>query len=178
MVVFHELGHCIHDLVSRTTFARFHGPDGTVVDFGEAPSQVLENWCWTPSTLKALSQHYSTISPEYLEVWKSDNEGSQPPENIPDELIETVLATRNLFNGLHELNQVFMSIFDMTVHQPEDHAAAEKMDVATLYNTLRSEIYPVDGPEALGHDKDWGHGYARFGHVIGEYDAGYYSYLL
>merc|ERR1711939_383107 len=54
--LFHELGHGIHDLVSRTTYSRFHGTN-TVRDFVEAPSQMLENWCWTPSQLKALSRH-------------------------------------------------------------------------------------------------------------------------
>ncbi|KAL2255724.1 hypothetical protein VTK26DRAFT_2808 [Humicola hyalothermophila] len=63
---FHELRHAIYDLASKTTYARFHGPAGTVIDFGEAPSQVLENWCFIPEQLKALSRHYSYLSPEYL----------------------------------------------------------------------------------------------------------------
>ena len=74
--LFHELGHGIHDLVSRTTYSRFHGTN-TVRDFVEAPSQMLENWCWTPSQLKALSRHYSTLSSEYLEAWKGAAEVTQ-----------------------------------------------------------------------------------------------------
>jgi metallopeptidase MepB len=91
-MLFHELGHGIHDLVSKTTYAYFHGTN-VVQDFCEAPSQMLENWCWTPEPLKALSQHYSTISPEYLETWKeeqlknspnNDTKITPPPTQIPD----------------------------------------------------------------------------------------------
>lgn len=51
VTLFHELGHGIHDMVSKTLYARFHGSGGTVVDFGEATNQMLENWCWDPSQL-------------------------------------------------------------------------------------------------------------------------------
>ncbi|KAL8872088.1 MAG: hypothetical protein Q9174_002227, partial [Haloplaca sp. 1 TL-2023] len=57
--LFHELGHGIHDLVARTTYARFHGTM-TVQDFCEAPSQMLENWCWDIGYLQELSSHYVT----------------------------------------------------------------------------------------------------------------------
>jgi Zn-dependent oligopeptidase len=39
VTLFHELGHGIHDLVSRTIYSRFHGTS-TVRDFVEAPSQM------------------------------------------------------------------------------------------------------------------------------------------
>ncbi|CRK41272.1 hypothetical protein BN1723_018810, partial [Verticillium longisporum] len=48
VTLFHELGHGIHDLAGRTKHSRFHGTS-VVRDFVEAPSQMLENWCWTPS---------------------------------------------------------------------------------------------------------------------------------
>jgi len=60
-MLFHELGHGIHDLVSKTKYGRFHGSAGTVIDFGEAPRQVLEKWFLMPSELKRLSRHYSSL---------------------------------------------------------------------------------------------------------------------
>ncbi|KAB5540212.1 hypothetical protein GE09DRAFT_1205660 [Coniochaeta sp. 2T2.1] len=39
VLLFHELGHGIHDLSGRCKYSRFHGAE-TVMDFNEAPSQI------------------------------------------------------------------------------------------------------------------------------------------
>ena len=158
-----------------------------VQDFVEAPSQMLENWCWQPSQLRALSHHYSSLSPAYLETWRESvkNESSastaassEPPAaSIPDELIESLIKTKHVNEALANLRQLFFGIFDMTVHEPASHAAVEAIDTTVLFNKLRSEVVPVEGPEALGLGWAWGHGEATFGHLIGGYDAGYYGYL-
>ncbi|KXJ86715.1 peptidase family M3 [Microdochium bolleyi] len=158
VTLFHELGHGIHDLAGRTLTSRFHGTS-TVRDFVEAPSQMLENWCWTPSQLRSLSSHYQT------------------GKNIPDELIEKLISTKHVNDALFNLRQLHFGIFDMTVHTPKSHAELERLDVSSLYNQLRSEIAGLAGPEALGEPSTWGNGQATFGHLIGGYDAGYYGYL-
>ncbi|KAK0715537.1 peptidase family M3-domain-containing protein [Lasiosphaeris hirsuta] len=158
VTLFHELGHGIHDLAGRTRFARFHGTS-TVRDFVEAPSQMLENWCWTPATLKSLSSHYET--------------GSQ----IPDDLIAKLVATKHVNDALFNLRQLHFGLFDMTVHTPKSHADLEKLDVSAVYNDLRAEISGMKGPEVQGEPSTWGNGQATFGHLIGGYDAGYYGYL-
>ncbi|OTA59173.1 peptidase family M3 [Hypoxylon sp. EC38] len=158
VTLFHELGHGIHDLSGRTKYSRFHGTS-TVRDFVEAPSQMLENWCWTPSQLKALSNHYKT------------------GEKIPDELIEKQISTKHVNDALFNLRQLHFGIFDMTVHSPETHEELEKLDPSALYNDLRTQISGLKGPEALGEPSTWGNGQATFGHLIGGYDAGYYGYL-
>ena len=176
--LFHELGHGIHDLVARTTYSRFHGT-ATVRDFVEAPSQMLENWCWTPSQLKALSRHYSSLSTEYMETWKeaAGDNAEKPEERIPDELIHNLIKTKNLNGALFNLRQLHFGIFDMTVHEPKSHETIEQMKVSETYNSLRKDISKLDGPEVLGQGDDWGNGQATFGHLIGGYDAGYYGYL-
>ncbi|KAI0847537.1 Metalloprotease [Daldinia vernicosa] len=158
VTLFHELGHGIHDLSGRTTYSRFHGT-ATVRDFVEAPSQMLENWCWTPSQLKALSNHYET------------------GEKIPDELIEKQISTKHVNDALFNLRQLHFGIFDMTVHSPATHEELEKIDFSALYNDLRTQIAGLKGPEALGEPSTWGNGQATFGHLMGGYDAGYYGYL-
>lgn len=84
---FHEFGHAVHGLLSRTQFSKFHGTRfvcqwshwfhffrsrcancGGVIpsvarDFVEAPSQMLENWGWEPKVLKKISSHYKTQEP-------------------------------------------------------------------------------------------------------------------
>ncbi|EXJ90594.1 thimet oligopeptidase [Capronia coronata CBS 617.96] len=175
--LFHELGHGIHDLVSRTTYSRFHGTN-TVRDFVEAPSQMLENWCWTPSQLKALSKHYSTLSSDYYAAWKeaAGAEG-KPEERIPDDLIEKLIKTKNLNGALFNLRQLHFGIFDMAIHEPKDHDSLEAMNISETYNFLRKDISKIEGPEVLGEGHGWGNGQATFGHLMGGYDAGYYGYL-
>ncbi|KAF2484871.1 peptidase family M3-domain-containing protein [Neohortaea acidophila] len=178
VTLFHELGHGIHDLVSKTTYSRFHGTS-VVRDFVEAPSQMLENWCWTPSQLRSLSKHWSYLTPEYREAWKaSAAEGEQqPPEQMPDDLIQSVVRTQHVNDAIFNLRQLHFGIFDMTVHEPSSHAAITKLDASATFNRLRKDISKMDGPEVLGANDDWGHGEATFGHLIGGYDAGYYGYL-
>ncbi|KAL8910285.1 MAG: hypothetical protein Q9171_004408 [Xanthocarpia ochracea] len=177
VTLFHELGHGIHDLVARTIYSRFHGTN-TVRDFVEAPSQMLENWCWTPSQLKALSCHYSSLSPEYETAWKEHAKSETKPDpKLPDELIENLIKTKHVNDALFNLRQLHFGIFDMTVHGPESHEQLQGYDIPELYNRLRKEISGLDGPEDLGEGYKWGNGHATFGHLMGGYDAGYYGYL-
>lgn len=156
VTLFHELGHGIHDLVSKTIYSRFHGTN-TVRDFVEAPSQMLENWCWTPSQLKYLSHHYSSLSPEYETAWRDQAQGqSKPDEKIPDELIANLVKTKHVNDALANLRQLDFGIFDMKVHEPSSHEEAEAFRITEIYNSLRKEITQLDGPEALGEGNEWG----------------------
>ncbi|MCJ1477254.1 hypothetical protein MMC13_005925 [Lambiella insularis] len=177
VLLFHELGHGIHDLVSKTTYARFHGTI-TAVDFGEAPSQMLENWCWMAPILKSLSRHYSFLSPQYHNSWKEQAHGeAQPPEQIPDDMIEGLTRAKHVNGALYYLRLLHVSIFDMMIHEPASHEAIKSMNISAAYNKLRKALTQIDGPEELGQGDEWGHGHADLGHVIDEYDAGVYAYL-
>lgn len=57
-----RIGHVFHGLFSVTKYARFHGTAGPT-DWAEAPSQMLENWCWQPSVLKRVAKHHQTGEP-------------------------------------------------------------------------------------------------------------------
>ncbi|KAF2113429.1 thimet oligopeptidase [Lophiotrema nucula] len=179
VTLFHELGHGIHDLVGRTIYSRFHGTN-TVRDFVEAPSQMLENWCWTPSQLRSLSKHYSYLSTDYEQAYfESSGETKKPSESMPHELIAKLLSTKHVNDALFNLRQLHFGIFDMTVHTPKSHEEIENMDISEKFNKLRHEISQLDGAEVVDGSKGWGwgHGQATFGHLIGGYDAGYYGYL-
>ncbi|KAK2051212.1 metallopeptidase MepB [Colletotrichum caudatum] len=179
VTLFHELGHAIHDLVSKTKYACFHGTE-TALDFGEAPSQMLENWCWTPSQLKTLTKHYSSLSSEYLELWQSKSTGVQEPpcETLPEDMIDSIVRSKYVNCALFHLYQICLCKFDMAVHSTQSHAVIEDMNISAIYNGIRREIYPVECPEVVGKSGEWGHGHANFGHLVGDYDAGYYSYLF
>jgi intermediate peptidase len=42
--LWHECGHAVHSLLSRTEFQHLHGTRGAL-DFVEVPSHVFEYWC-------------------------------------------------------------------------------------------------------------------------------------
>ncbi|KAF9468572.1 hypothetical protein BDZ94DRAFT_1153665 [Collybia nuda] len=142
---FHEMGHVFHGLLSKTKFARFHGTS-VARDFVEAPSQMLENWCWEPKVLEQMSSHYETKKP------------------LSPELIEKIIKSRYVNVGLFYLRQVFFAKFDIKVHTDKEDA-----DYTNLWNNLREQISLVKAGKPCP-------GQGTFGHITGGYDAGYYGY--
>lgn len=75
-------------MLARTKYARFHGYE-VCLEYGEAIGTMLENWCWIPDEIKAMSCHYTRIDDRYREAWQEANPGRPlPPERIPAELLE------------------------------------------------------------------------------------------
>jgi len=142
---FHEMGHVFHGLLSRVEYSRFHGTR-VARDFVEAPSQMLENWCWEPKVLERMSSHFETNKP------------------LSSDLIEKIIKSRYVNVGLFYLRQLFFANFDIKVH-----TAQESEDYTTLWNTLREKISLVKSGRLTA-------GQASFNHIAGGYDAGYYGY--
>ena len=99
--LFHEFGHVMHGLVSRTNISSFYGTN-VERDFVEAPSQMLENWVWQEESLKLMSGHYKDNSP------------------IPDDLLKALANSKQANEGGKSLRQIFFGTFDQTIHTQED----------------------------------------------------------
>lgn len=182
-IMFHELGHGIHDLVSRTTYSYFHGTK-VLWDFVEAPSQMLENWVWSPAVLKNISRHYSYLSDEFKQTWLEENnstDAQQPEERMPDQMIERMIHNKNYGVGLENLRQIAHGIYDMTLHTPATHQEIVDLDFTVLYNQDIKNVTHVNSMETLIKDESrkwrWGHEQASFIHLMSGYDAGYYGYM-
>ncbi|KAJ3875744.1 hypothetical protein F5051DRAFT_333312 [Lentinula edodes] len=145
---FHEMGHVFHGLLSHTKFSRFHGTS-VARDFVEAPSQMLENWCWEPQVLEKMSSHFETKKP------------------LSPELITKLVKSRYVNVGLFYLRQVFFAKFDIKVHTSS--GSLEDQDYTALWNSLRESISLVKSGKLTP-------GQGTFGHITGGYDAGYYGY--
>lgn len=112
MELFHELGHVLHSIVSRTNYSINHETD-VERDFVEATSQMLEQWVWDKSQLKYFSKHYSYMSPEYYQTWKEESGGqSQPTKVLPDTLINSLVKSKHVNYSLLCLRVLLFSKFD------------------------------------------------------------------
>lgn len=148
-----RISHGFHGLLSETQFAKFHGT-AVARDFVEAPSQMLENWCWEPSVLSALSSQYL-----------------RPQESLPTELVTKLVKSRSLNQGLFNLRQLFFGLYDMKLHTSEWNL--DEQGQTKLWNELRRQVSLVDvseGEELIG-------GQSGFAHIAGGYSSGYYGYL-
>ena len=143
---FHEFGHCLHTILSEATTTRFAGT-GVERDFVEAPSQMFEEWVWTPDTLQLFARHYETGEP------------------MPDALIEGMLAARNLGSGMMAEHQVFYGRCDQAYHSvPSGEVDTTAVGLDVFAETELFEAVPGTWFQA------------GFGHLTG-YQAGYYGYL-
>ncbi|KAM0438550.1 hypothetical protein ACHAPT_001300 [Fusarium lateritium] len=161
--MFHELGHAIHKLVTRT--ANQHG---CARDFVEIPSILLESWIWVPSVLRRLGRHYSYLNDEGLTFWDSQKgERERPSETLPEKLALDLARTKHV-NGAHAmLHQVFLALFDLTIHNAdEDHP----VNTTELWNKSKTEIMGLWRQDSIGQ--------ASFAHPFRGYDAAYFTYAL
>ncbi len=144
VTLFHEFGHILHQVMTRARFMRFSGTS-VERDFVEAPSQMLEHWCWDPAVLTSFTRHYET------------------GEAIPGDLLQRMVAAKNVGSGITALRQIYFGRIDLAYHD-----AGREKDT----DAIARELHPISGfafPEET-------HFQAGFGHLFG-YDAGYYGYM-
>lgn len=129
---FHEFGHVMHQLCSKASLSRFAGTR-VERDFVEAPSQMLENWCWQPEALNRMSRHFETGDP------------------IPAELLQALLASRNANSGILNMRQIVLASFDQEIHTS---ASADTAAVLAKLSDLLMSIPATPGTNmasAFGH---------------------------
>ncbi|KAM0899805.1 hypothetical protein ACQ4PT_021044 [Festuca glaucescens] len=145
--LFHEFGHALHSLLSRTDYQHFSGTR-VALDVAETPSNLFEFYAWDYRVLRTFALDETTGDP------------------IPEKLVKALNASRNMFPATELQRQIFYSIMDLTLFgehtsKPLDTISA----VADLKRKHTSWNY-VEGT----------HWHTRFSHLI-NYGAGYYSYL-
>jgi len=169
---FHEFGHAMHGVCTRSNFARFSGTS-VERDAVELPSQMLENWMWQESILARVSKHVETGEP------------------LPAELIKKKLAIKNLNEAYFTLTQIFYGTFDFVLHSASDanlqaETGEDPYSLNNMRRTMKRDGDRID-TEALWcklrplfsfyeQEKETNPA-ASFGHIFGGYQSQYYGYL-
>ena len=141
VTLFHEFGHILHQTLTRARFTRF---SGTRVerDFVEAPSQMLEHWCWERDVLAGFSRHWQTGDP------------------LPADLIDRLIAAKYVSSGIATLRQVYFARLDLAYHGP---GASKDTDA------IARELHPITG-FAFAPDTHFQAGFGHlFGYDAGYY---------
>ena len=153
-LLFHEAGHALHSLLSRTSYQHLSGTRGAQ-DCVEAPSTLLERFAWHPDALRAWARHPTSGDP------------------IPRQLVQALRASRAAFAATDSLQQLVHAAADLALHgaaggaPPRTPAQAAALAAGAL---AAHTPWPPE-PDASAR----GAGEARFGHVVG-YGSTYYAY--
>jgi len=118
-------------------------------DFVELPSQIMEHWAFEKDVLKMYAKHYKT------------------GEVIPDELIEKLHASANFNQGFALTEVLAASLLDMRFHTMTEETP--ELNVMEFEKEYLNSIGLI--PEIYSRYRS-----TYFNHIMGGYDAGYYSY--
>lgn len=146
--LFHEFGHGLHGLLSDVTYPSLSGTS-VARDFVELPSQLFEHWLLQPEILKKFACHVAT------------------GEAMPDALVARIKAADTFNQGFASAEYLASAFADLDLHETP---SADISDVKTFE---RDVLDGIQMPAEIGMR----HGLTHFGHIVGGYAAGYYSYL-
>ena len=149
---FHEFGHLTHEVCTKSPYYLFSGIK-VETDFLEAPSQMLENWCYKPEALNRLSGHFL------------DHSKKLPPEHF-----EKIVKAKNADVGLLTSRQIALGMFDQKLHS----FSGDTVDVAATFAWAFEHYTGVSPPDNTNYGSGFGH---MMGGPGGGYDSQYYSYL-
>ncbi len=147
----HELGHCLHHLLSEVDEFAVSGVHGVEWDAVELPSQWMENWGWQADWVKIFSHHMKT------------------GESLPDAQFTQLLAAKNDLVGLFLLRQLIFASYDFNIHSDKAPKDAQSVHYQYIALLKKYAVTPIDLDQRFPQ---------AFSHIFsGGYAAGYYSYL-
>lgn len=146
--LFHEFGHALHGLLSDVTYPSISGTSVSR-DFVELPSQLYEHWLTRPEVLKRFALHHATGKP------------------IPDKVLARLNAARKFNQGFMSVEYAASALVDMELHALE---AADGLDVTEFESRILRKL-------GMPAEIVMRHRIPHFMHIMGGYQAGYYSYL-
>ncbi|KAJ2319607.1 metalloendopeptidase, partial [Coemansia sp. RSA 2702] len=114
-----ELGRAFQHVLCATKWAQFHSSRALEQDFVHVPAQTLARLAWNVEALQRISAHHRTGEP------------------IPAALAGRLVAARPQGAALDHLRQVFLSLYDLAIH----NADGESHDsVDELFDAMNASI--------------------------------------
>src|SRR5690606_5882464 len=149
--LFHEFGHALHGLFSKTTYPSVAGTN-VPRDFVEFPSQFNEHWALDPMVFANYAKHHLTGEP------------------MPRALVEKMVRARGFNQGYATTEYLAAALLDMAWHSLPADAPAQDVDA---FETEALARYAVDLPAVPPRYRT-----SYFSHIWGGgYAAGYYAYF-
>src|SRR6202167_4627501 len=96
--LFHEFGHALHGLLSDVIYPSLSGTN-VLRDFVEFPSQLYEHWLEQREVLRRFARHHET------------------GEEIPEALLERLVAARQFHQGFATVEYTASALVDLALHQ-------------------------------------------------------------
>ncbi|HXG88451.1 MAG TPA: M3 family metallopeptidase [Vicinamibacterales bacterium] len=145
---FHEFGHVLHALSSGRL--NYIGLSRIAErDFGEAPSQMLEEWAWDPATLATFARHYQT------------------GEAIPARLVQQMRRAGELGKASDIRQQMLYAKMSLSLHDRDP----KLINVLNFDRDMTGKYSPMPYVEDT-------HITTAFTHLINSnYTAAYYTYM-
>ncbi len=148
--LFHEFGHAIHDMLSKSEYSDLSGLN-VEWDFVELPSQILEKWCSDYETINDVASHYET--------W----------EKLNEDMLKSIENLKHFSTWNSILWQNIYAICDMMFYSWESFENIWELDAKFLDKVNSLAIFKKDEKYKQ---------YCSFSHIFdGGYSAWYYSYM-
>ncbi|MFD2633183.1 M3 family metallopeptidase [Idiomarina piscisalsi] len=149
--MFHEMGHALHGMFSDVTYPSLAGTSVSR-DYVEFPSTFQEDWMLNEKVINNFAKHYET------------------GEQIPQELLDKVLAARNFNQGFDTLEYVAAALLDLEYHTVEPGTEIKDVQAFEKEALERNGVLVEAVPPRYRS--------TYFAHVFaGGYSAGYYAYM-
>ncbi|MES1161734.1 MAG: M3 family metallopeptidase, partial [Rhizobacter sp.] len=123
----HEFGHSIHALLSTTRYAT-QGGTNVLLDFAEAPSQMLEDWVYEPRALALFNEVCASCRP------------------VPAEMVQRAIQARDFAKGIAFARQHLYASFDLALYAkdaPDPLATWARMEGATPLGHVQGTLFPA-----------------------------------
>ncbi|WRX17353.1 Peptidase M3A/M3B catalytic domain - like 3 [Theobroma cacao] len=159
--LFHEFGHALHALLSRTDYQHFSGTR-VALDFAETPSHLFDALSPPDCYFHNASRYYAR---DYRVLRKFARHYSTG-EVIPEKLVKSLNRARDMFAATELQRQIFFALVDQTLF-------GEQLPVPSSTSSI---VAHLKRQHCSGKHVDATHLQIRFSHFI-TYGAGYYSYL-